>query len=93
MSALVATGLDPAIGFLHTDHGGRPSLVLDLVEGFRPLIVDQIVTEALRRCRLRPEHGRRDEQRDGVLLDGRGAGGRRRRLRAPGAADDPRCAA
>jgi CRISPR-associated protein Cas1 len=38
-SALVATGLDPAIGFLHTDHDGRPSLALDLVEEFRPLVM------------------------------------------------------
>ena len=54
VSALVATGLDPAIGFLHTDHDGRPSLALDLVEEFRPLVVDQIVMEALRRRRLAP---------------------------------------
>ena len=68
----MATGLDPAIGFLHTDHDGRPSLALDLVEEFRPLIVDQIVMEALRRRRLRPEHGRRDENRGGVLLTAAG---------------------
>ena len=72
VSALVATGLDPAIGFLHTEHDGRPSLALDLVEEFRPLIVDQIVMEALRRRRLRPEHGRRDEHRGGVLLTAAG---------------------
>ncbi|MGH3940148.1 MAG: CRISPR-associated endonuclease Cas1 [Pseudonocardiaceae bacterium] len=72
VSALVATGLDPAIGFLHTDHDGRPSLALDLVEEFRPLIVDQIVMESLRRRRLRPEHGRRDEHRGGVLLTAAG---------------------
>jgi CRISPR-associated protein Cas1 len=72
VSALVATGLDPAIGFLHTDQDGRPSLALDLVEEFRPLVVDQIVMEALRRRRLRPEHGRQDENRGGVLLTAAG---------------------
>ncbi len=72
VSALVATGLDPAIGFLHTAQDGRPSLALDLVEEFRPLIVDQVVMEALRRRRLRPEHGRRDEDRGGVLLTAAG---------------------
>lgn len=72
VSALVATGLDPAIGFLHSDHDGRPSLALDLMEEFRPLVVDQVVMEALRRHRLRPEHGRRDEHRAGVLLTAAG---------------------
>ncbi|MGH3529673.1 MAG: CRISPR-associated endonuclease Cas1, partial [Pseudonocardiaceae bacterium] len=72
VSALVATGLDPGIGFLHADHDGRPSLALDLVEEFRPLIVDQLVMEALRRRRLKPEHGRRDEDRGGVLLTAAG---------------------
>lgn len=72
VSALVATGLDPAIGFLHTEHDGRPSLALDLAEEFRPLVVDQVVMEALRRRRLRPEHGRRDEERGGVLLTAAG---------------------
>jgi CRISPR-associated protein Cas1 len=72
VSALVASGLDPAIGFLHTEQDGRPSLALDLVEEFRPLVVDQVVMEALRRRRLRPEHGRRDETRGGVLLTAAG---------------------
>ncbi|HEU0087524.1 MAG TPA: CRISPR-associated endonuclease Cas1 [Pseudonocardiaceae bacterium] len=72
VSALVATGLDPAIGFLHTEHDGRPSLALDLAEEFRPLVVDQVVMEALRRRRLQPEHGRRDEDRGGVLLTAAG---------------------
>lgn len=72
VSALVAAGLDPAIGFLHTDQDTRPSLALDLAEEFRPLIVDQVVMEALRRHRLRPEHGRRDENRSGILLTAAG---------------------
>ena len=72
VSTLVATGLDPGIGFLHADHEGRPSLALDLIEEFRPLIVDQIVMEALRRHRLKPDHGRRDDHRGGVLLTAAG---------------------
>lgn len=72
VSALVAAGLNPAIGFLHTDQDRRPSLALDLIEEFRPLIIDQVVMEALRRHRLRPEHGRRDENHGGVLLTAAG---------------------
>ena len=38
VSALCAAGLDPAIGLLHAEQGRRPSLALDLMEEFRPLI-------------------------------------------------------
>ncbi len=71
-SALAAAGLDPAIGFLHSDVDGRPSLALDLAEEFRPLIVDQVVMELLRRRRLTVNHGRHDERGGGVLLTAAG---------------------
>jgi CRISP-associated protein Cas1 len=61
-------GLDPAIGILHADADRRPSLALDLIEEFRPLIVDQVVLTAARTSRLRPEHGRIEEGRARVLL-------------------------
>jgi hypothetical protein len=41
-----AAGLDPAIGLLHTDADRRPSLALDVIGEFRPLIVDQVVVAA-----------------------------------------------
>lgn len=37
-SALETVGLDPASGFLHQLRSGRPSLALDLVEEFRPMV-------------------------------------------------------
>lgn len=37
-----ARGLDPYIGFLHQPRSGRPSLALDLVEPFRPALVDRL---------------------------------------------------
>jgi CRISPR-associated protein Cas1 len=43
VSALEGVGLDPAVGFLHVDRPGRPSLALDLVEEFRTLIADRLV--------------------------------------------------
>ena len=52
VSALCAAGLDPAIGLLHADADRRPSLALDLMEEFRPLIVDQVVTAAIKRGSL-----------------------------------------
>ncbi len=36
-SALETVGLDPYVGFMHTDRPGRPSLALDLMEELRPL--------------------------------------------------------
>lgn len=42
-SAVRIAGLDPYPGFLHTIDYGRYSLVLDLMEEFRPTIVDTLV--------------------------------------------------
>jgi CRISP-associated protein Cas1 len=67
-TALAMAGLDPMVGFLHGDHRGRPSLTLDLVEEFRPLIVDTVVVSLARRGHLTKEQGRSDPKRAGVLL-------------------------
>lgn len=40
--ALESIGLDPAVGFLHRDRPGRPSLALDLMEEFRPFLADRL---------------------------------------------------
>ncbi len=45
--ALAGTGLDPFWGFYHAPRHGRPSLALDLMEEFRPLIVDSAVISAV----------------------------------------------
>ncbi|PIE64698.1 MAG: CRISPR-associated endonuclease Cas1 [Desulfobacterales bacterium] len=42
-SAIRQAGLDPYIGALHTPDYGRYSLVLDLMEEFRPILVDTLV--------------------------------------------------
>lgn len=43
VAAVELVGLDPAVGYLHELYRGRPSLALDLIEEFRPLIVDHLV--------------------------------------------------
>lgn len=48
-AALEAVGLDPAVGFLHRDRPGRPSLALDLMEEFRPMISDRLVLSLINR--------------------------------------------
>lgn len=40
-------GLDPYLGFYHQPRFGRPSLALDLMEPFRPLIADSAVLAAI----------------------------------------------
>ncbi|MBE6862163.1 MAG: type I-C CRISPR-associated endonuclease Cas1 [Ruminococcus sp.] len=42
-SALESVGLDPYVGFMHTDRPGRRSLALDLLEEFRALMCDRFV--------------------------------------------------
>jgi len=42
-SALETVGLDPYVGFLHTDRPGRMSLALDLMEELRPVMADRFV--------------------------------------------------
>lgn len=67
-SALVAAGLDPAIGALHGDVDNRPGLALDLIEEFRPLIVDQVVVQLFRARTLTSKHGATAAGKPGVLL-------------------------
>jgi CRISPR-associated protein Cas1 len=41
-AATEAVGLDPQVGFLHTDRPGRPALALDMMEEFRPFFADRL---------------------------------------------------
>jgi len=45
--ALLSEGLDPWWGLFHQPRHGRPALALDLMEEFRPLIVDSAVVTAV----------------------------------------------
>ena len=53
-SALEGVGLDPAVGFLHRDRPGRPSLALDLMEEFRPVLADRLVLSLINRKQVKP---------------------------------------
>lgn len=53
-SALNIVGFDPYLGYLHTQRYGRPSLALDVMEEFRPLVVDAMVLAAINRRVLTP---------------------------------------
>lgn len=53
-AAAQTVGFDPYCGYLHADRYGRPSLALDLMEEFRPLIVDSVVLSCLNKRVLQP---------------------------------------
>jgi CRISP-associated protein Cas1 len=52
-SACESVGLDPAVGFLHRDRPGRPSLALDLMEEMRPVLADRLALSLINRRQLR----------------------------------------
>lgn len=54
-SSLNIIGFDPYLGYLHTQRYGRPSLALDLMEEFRPIVIDTVVLNALNTNKLKPE--------------------------------------
>ena len=53
-SAVNIVGFDPYLGYLHFDRYNRPSLALDLMEEFRPLVVDAVVLSILNKQLLTP---------------------------------------
>ncbi|MDR2175739.1 MAG: type I-C CRISPR-associated endonuclease Cas1c [Synergistaceae bacterium] len=54
-SALEGVGLDPAVGYLHRERPGRPSLALDLMEEFRSWFADRLVLSLINLRKIRPE--------------------------------------
>lgn len=53
-TAARVVGFDAHVGFLHYDRYGRESLALDLVEEFRPIVVDALVAALVHRRVLTP---------------------------------------
>ncbi len=77
--AVQAAGLDPHIGYLHSVHYGRPALALDLIEEFRPVVVDALVARLLLRGEIGLDDVDRGREEPGVWLT---ADARRRFLAA-----------
>ncbi len=48
-SALESVGLDPYVGYLHTDRPGRASLSLDMIEELRAVLADRFVLSLINR--------------------------------------------
>lgn len=52
---LQSVGFDPLLGFLHRPRYGRPSLALDLMEEFRPLIADSTALTVFNNREVTPD--------------------------------------
>ena len=60
-SALEGVGLDPAVGYLHRDRPGRPSLALDLMEELRPYFADRLALNLINLQQVKGKGFRRTE--------------------------------
>src|SRR2546430_6744436 len=54
-STLAGVGFDPYIGYLHASRYGKPALALDIMEEFRPVIVDSVVLSLFNNRQLEPK--------------------------------------
>ncbi|MDX5359168.1 MAG: CRISPR-associated endonuclease Cas1 [Rhodobacterales bacterium] len=68
-SACEAAGLDPAVGFLHRDRPGRPSLALDLMEELRAPLADRLALSLVNRRQLRAGDFRKMDSGAVLLTD------------------------
>src|SRR5262245_22688272 len=55
VSLVHAVGLDPGLGVLHQPGFGKPALALDLVEAFRPIIVDSVAITMINIGQIAPD--------------------------------------
>lgn len=65
-SSLETVGLDPYVGFMHTDRPGRVSLALDLLEELRSVMADRFVLTLINRKMVTGKDFSRKE--NGVVL-------------------------
>lgn len=67
-SALEVVGLDPYVGFMHTDRPGRTSLSLDLIEELRAVMADRFVLSLINKKIVNGKNFTQKENR-AVLMD------------------------
>ena len=71
-SAVNIVGFDPYLGYLHVQHYGRPGLALDLMEEFRPLVVDSMVLHVINKRMLKSTDFTYEPLSNAVLLSPEG---------------------
>lgn len=67
-SALETVGLDPYVGFMHTDRPGRVSLALDMIEELRPYIAERFVISLINRKQISAS-GFIAKESGGIIMD------------------------
>lgn len=68
-AALETVGLDPYVGFMHTDRPGRMSLALDLVEELRGVYADRFVLQLINKQIIKRNHFVKKESGAVLLTD------------------------
>lgn len=68
-SALLSVGLDPYVGFFHTDRPGRISLALDIMEELRAILVDRFVLSLINLKQLNEKDFIKKESGGVILTD------------------------
>lgn len=66
-AAIRTVGLDPFLGFLHTIEYSKPSLALDIMEEFRPIIIDSIVLRIVNTRALTQEDFEPSAEQEGLV--------------------------
>ena len=67
-AALEAVGLDPYVGFFHTDRPGRMSLALDIMEELRGVMADRFVLTLINKRQVR-SGGFTQKENGAVIMD------------------------
>lgn len=67
-AALEVVGLDPYVGFFHTDRPGRMSLALDIMEELRSVMADRFVLTLINKRQVR-SGGFTQKENGAVIMD------------------------
>ena len=62
-------GLDPYVGFFHTDRPGRMSLALDIMEEFRSVMVDRFVLTLINKKIMKEKYFIKKENGAVIMTD------------------------
>lgn len=67
-TSITNAGLNPYVGFLHSLKNGHPALASDLMEPWRPAVIDTMCLSLVSHHEIKEEHFESDSQTGGVYL-------------------------
>jgi len=68
-NAIALKGLNPYAGFMHKDKHGHPALASDLLEEWRPVIVDSLVMNLLNNQGFSKDDFVKDSESEAVFIE------------------------